>query len=687
MTVSIDNPIRRADEDLLGRARAALGLADQLLALDVSQGLVVGVLGPWGSGKTSFVNLARTRLDDVGVTLLDFNPWMFSGAQQLVESFFVELSSQLRLKPDLAEIGQDLEEYGEAFSGLAWLPLVGPWIDRGRLASKLLAKMLRRGREGVGARRQKLEAALRGLDRPLVVVLDDIDRLTTPEIRDIFKLVRLTANFPNVIYMVAFDRRRVENALAEQGIPGRDYLEKILQIAIDLPKIPDSVLDRQVFNAIDAALAGLDPEAPFSDTAWPDAYIEIIRPLLRNMRDIRRYTAAIRGTAIELQGQIELVDVLALEAVRVFLPDVFEVLSSATEGLTATSSLSYGGHGDPPHLKMQIEGLISAASSQTGVADALVQRLFPAAARHIGGSHYGSEWKKQWLRDRRVAHEDIFRFYLERVVGEGLQAFIDAEAAWALMTDQRGLEQFLRSLDGERLQDVVAALEVYEDDFTETQARPSIITLLNLLPDLPKRQRGMFELDTRMVVLRVVYRLVRAIPGQPAVEAAVRGILAEISTLSAKFDLVSQVGHREGRGHELVTKACAIELERDWRAEVRGASVEQLIVEPELLSVIDRVREESDPSEAPLSIPADPRLTAAMLASAHGQSRSQSVGSRAIRRSPRLAWDVLVKIYGDEQTLSTRLEELKESDVKVDADILSLADKYLSGWRPDHHED
>lgn len=106
MTLPGDNPIDRTEDDLLGRARPAAALADQLLSLDASGGLVIGVLGPWGSGKTSFVNLARRRLDDRGITVLDFNPWMFSGAQQLVESFFIELSSQLRLRPDLTGIRQ-----------------------------------------------------------------------------------------------------------------------------------------------------------------------------------------------------------------------------------------------------------------------------------------------------------------------------------------------------------------------------------------------------------------------------------------------------------------------------------------------------------------------------------------------------------------------------------------------------
>lgn len=129
--VTADNPITKPEDDALGRTKPARSFAEQVLTLDSTEGVVVGVLGPWGSGKTSFVNLARQRLKDAGVTVLEFNPWMFSGADQLVQAFFVELSAQLKLRQDLAEIGKLVEDYGETFSGLAWLPLVGPWIERG----------------------------------------------------------------------------------------------------------------------------------------------------------------------------------------------------------------------------------------------------------------------------------------------------------------------------------------------------------------------------------------------------------------------------------------------------------------------------------------------------------------------------------------------------------------------------
>lgn len=180
---------------------------------------------------------------------------------------------------------------------------------------------------------------------------------------------------------------------------------------------------------MDDALADIDNPGRFDDQVWPDVYMEIISPLIRNMRDVRRYAAAIHGTVRSLDGQIALVDVLALDAARVFLPDIFYRLNTAVEGLTTASPMSYGGSAEPPHIKLQVTSLLEAAGSKSDVAKATIERLFPAGLRHIGGSGYGAEWRNQWIRERRVAHGDILRLYLERVAGERLQAFTEAEQA------------------------------------------------------------------------------------------------------------------------------------------------------------------------------------------------------------------------------------------------------------------
>lgn len=684
--IGADNPIRKPEDDVLGRAKVAQTFAEQVLSLDVTEGIVVGVLGPWGSGKTSFINLARTHMESANVPVLDFNPWMFSGTEQLVESFFVEISAQLKLRPGLAEVSKSLEVYGEMFAGLSWLPLVGPWIERGRSATKILAGMLQQKREGIGSRRTKVEKALTLLDKPLVIVLDDIDRLTTAEIRDIFKLVRLTASFPNVIYIVAFDRTRVEEALAEQNIPGRDYLEKILQLGVDLPTVPPEVLDMQVYRAVDDALSKVDDKGPFDEKAWPDVFVEIIRPLIKNMRDVRRYAAAVHGTVRDLEGQVALVDVLALESIRVFLPDVFHKIYGAVSGLTTTSGLS-SGRQDATHLKEQIDRLLEASGDKVGVIRSLIRRLFPGGQRHLGGSHYGGTWEAQWLRERRVAHVNILRYYLERVVGEGLRSFTDAERAWALMADDQAFDTYLRSIDVERVHDVIASLEVYEDQIAPEHVVPGTVSLLNLLPELPERHLNMFSPDTKLIIGRVVYRLVRSLKEPDAIEAAVLRILPQVTTFSSKFELITIVGHHEGAGHKLVSETAAGRLEKELRLELCAAKTDDLVKEKNLLRILLSAKREACPAEPFREIADAPSLTLALLQSARTEVRSQYMGNRAVHRSARLAWGALRELYGDEATLCARITALMASHPEGSDDLLQLAVKYAGGWRPEDSAD
>ena len=226
-----DNPIENHGDDVLERTGLAGVFARQVLDLDASHGTTVGVFGPWGSGKTSFVNLARKTFERDGALVLDFNPWLFSGAEQLVERFFAELSASMGMTDELKEIADAFRTYGAALNavaGVASALLAVPQI--GAILAKFTEAAVNASQpESVRALRNEIEDALQKRCKPIVVVLDDVDRLSAPAIREVFTQVRLTASFPNLIYIVGCDRLRVEQALGEkgQGLSGRDYLESI----------------------------------------------------------------------------------------------------------------------------------------------------------------------------------------------------------------------------------------------------------------------------------------------------------------------------------------------------------------------------------------------------------------------------------------------------------------------------
>ena len=191
----------------------------------------------------------------------------------------------------------------------------------------------------------------------------------------------------------------------------------------------------------------------------------------------------------------------------------------------------------------------------------------------------------------------------------------------------------------------------------------------------------MFDLSPSFTVTNVTYRLLKSINAPDRVEIAVREILPELKSLSSKLALIDIVGHQKDIGDKLVSEQVASEFEKAWREEVRAASADDLANEHDLLQIFLRTKCAIDSSENPINIDNSPKLTLSLLRAARSETSSQGGGSRAVQRSPRLAWDELVGLYGDEATLKERIESLRVANLDGSDALIELADKYLGGYR------
>ena len=686
MTAIGDNPIREPSEDRLGRAPLAASLAKQILHADASEGLVVGVLGPWGSGKTSFINLVRHNLTAERVPVLNFNPWLFSGSEHLVQTFLSELTAHVRIRLGLDRIGEMLDDYGDHLSAV---PLVGPWPARARLLLRVTGFWQKPKKSQIESTRDKIREALMCQERPIIVILDDLDRLTTGEVRDIFRLVRLTASFPNIVYVLAFDRHQVEEALSQDGMAGRAYLEKIVQLVHDLPETSREVLLDELTDAIDESLTGIDGLEPFDErtqVVWASVLFHVIMPLMRNLRDARRYCVSIRGTVTDIARAICLPDILALEAVRIFLPDAFTQLRDAVDVIT----LPLGSGIDPPasteEARQRVEDIVNSGASQRGVVEALLEHVFPEGGRHRPDMTFFGGVPSDWYQQRRVANTEIFRLYLERSEGKKLGLQRLGDQALAAMGDAEKFQDCLQSLEPETLRHVIAALETHEDHFQPEQVIPGVTVLLNTWPTMAEHRGGFFDLDNRMVVRRVVLRLLRALNSPEDVSSTVDVILPQLETLSAQQLLITIIGHVESAGHRLVSVQDAERFERSFRDRVRDATVDALAREPELLTVTYATKKDASASELELVVSSDPKMTRAMLEASKHEFRTTSADG-PVRYTARLHWDALVEVYNDEGVLRERIGALRAQHPEGLNDLLELAERYLSGWRPSEWPD
>ncbi|MEM9873677.1 MAG: P-loop NTPase fold protein, partial [Myxococcota bacterium] len=112
-TTDPDRPIKSATDDRFRRAPLAGLIATYVIGAPKDVSVVFALTGPWGAGKTSVLNLIETQLDSERVVVVRFNPWLFSGTEQLTVQFVRELATQLGQKGgSLAAVGKKIEAYG-----------------------------------------------------------------------------------------------------------------------------------------------------------------------------------------------------------------------------------------------------------------------------------------------------------------------------------------------------------------------------------------------------------------------------------------------------------------------------------------------------------------------------------------------------------------------------------------------
>jgi len=677
----LDNAITASEEDVLGRAPVAHDFAQSIRELDASHGIVIGVLGAWGHGKSSFINLMIEQFTQPApLTVVTFNPWLFSGTPQLTDVFFRELAAELRLedKSRFGDIAEGLDKYGDILSPIAAIPWFGGWFDRTFKALKTSAFYMRDRKKGTRSLRDKVTDALSALDQPIVVVIDDIDRLTSSEIRDIFKLVRLTASFPNIIYLLAFDRTRVERALTDDGVEGRAYLEKILQLSFDLPAIPHEVLRRQIFERLSLVVDGIE-DVRFTGEWWADVFVEVIEPLIQNLRDVTRLALSARPAVRALGREIETVDLLALEAVRVFRPEVFQQLYTARLALTEPHDFSNRTDTDPRELT--VDRLLEVAGDERELVRNLIRRVFPAAMFYTENTSYGADSVNGWKREHRVAFIGYLDMYFSRTVPNDLLVFQLAEQAYLLMANEDDFGSFLDALPPERREDVITALETYSNEFPEAAVVPGSVALLNRISDIPeRRRRGMLDLITRdIVVIRVVLRLLRRLGEESTRENAVRQIIEGIRSYSSKEVLLRTVGHVEGSGSQLVSAQFAEDLERGWVTSLMAGPPPTQNSEWNLLRAYWTAAEILGEDYVPPRFD-DPAAVRLLLASARSVGRSQPLSSRTVHEEDHLAWSGLIRVTGGEKELHDAVARLRAADGETS--LVALAEKYVGGWRP-----
>jgi len=264
-----DRPLTDRSLDEFGLADVADQIASKIGSLQPAEGLVVGLQSPWGTGKSTFLRFLTEKLSSEPKTLIvRFDPWLIADRNVLLHELFAELGKKLserekrhKDRPDVSDYRQrrEISRLFRRFTTIAESLRRIPASPKITVLSDLLElPVIREFKaiisfilglvvafkpriETLREIRAEIARRLSLLGYKVIVVIDDVDRLEPEEAREVFRLVKAVADFPNTTYIVAFDKGPMHLDSAQDNDVARTYLDKIIQVPIFLP--PPELVD------------------------------------------------------------------------------------------------------------------------------------------------------------------------------------------------------------------------------------------------------------------------------------------------------------------------------------------------------------------------------------------------------------------------------------------------------------
>ena len=422
MNYSTDRAIRYIEEDRLGRASFSKQVGKAIYEYKGKDSLVIGLFGKWGTGKTSVANMALQTVEELSKNdekppvIIRFAPWNYSDKDNLICQFLATLKTHIDTGENeelKKKVGKALSDYSGIFDFASLIPIVG-----GPIAT-LLKGVAKAGGEELSKPKDlystkiKLEDALLEVNQKIIILIDDIDRLTNSQIRDIFQLVKQVGDLPNITYMLAMDRDVVKRALSEvHNYDGNEYLEKIIQIPFEIPELRKSKLHDIFFARLNEIIKDISNEVTWDQRYFNKVFNNCIDPYIITLRDVNRVLNTFQFRFSMLHEETSLEDMLGITTLEVMIPELYKWIAENKDSVCG--GLMYGlltVRKKPEENKKKYEAEFKNVGLDPNQSIMTVAAMFPVFARDVNAHFYEYSDETNIRMQMRAAQSERFELY------------------------------------------------------------------------------------------------------------------------------------------------------------------------------------------------------------------------------------------------------------------------------------
>ena len=565
--IESDCPLKEPDSDKLNRkdfceslARTLAHQSDEEKA-EGKESLVIGINGSWGSGKTTIKNFTKYYLQNTSgkektqapkpYIEVDFNPWEWSRKDQLLQGFIESLSDGLNGNKKKKKIRKKLLALLSAFEGvvkkgLTWLEttliaIVSGSIGGGGITTiflytgtikeyfvtpdgtwKLLSIAVvgaiivillllfciryqkNKAPESLASLRSDVEKDLIAEKKPIIIFIDDIDRLTQQEICILFQWLKTNLRLKNLTFVLFYQRDIVVHALDQNtGGKGNDYIRKIIQAEIDIPQVPKQALIEILDEKIKEVLHK-NPDSTLQRTKDFERYQSLlekgISTYIQNLRDVKRFLSSFQFY-FQLHFhkgylEVDFIDLIAIETLRVFENRLYQHIRNSQNFRCFLNPLTrkLGFKEDPQKICNELqEELLSKRSDDANkqALKAFLAKLFP----FLNNPKYDGSSENHPIR---IFQKDAFSRYFEfRVSPEQCYQY-EINSFIHHLSDLEKTKDCLQAIDkSNRTESLLDNLTNRLKDIPINNIEHLLIGLFDLVENYPETSRDLINFSSR----------------------------------------------------------------------------------------------------------------------------------------------------------------------------------------------
>ena len=286
----------------------------------------------YGQGKTSFLMMLEEEIkEEIPVVYIKFEPWLCDTELGIIQEFFSTFREC---------VGKYLPKIDNTVKEYIFLLLSSIGYSNSGFSFNL-ENVVKKNNRTLKETHDKIRDELQKIDRPVIISIDDVDRLQSKELMMVLKIIRDTADFPNVFYIVAADNIHLKKMLNIQHIDDAEtYLEKFFNLEFQLP-----ANENLAFNELVKILREKFMVLQIQDTEnclQKIINVPHIKDVFPNMRDVYRFLNAY-FLAIDSMRDVKDIDIFDLFLLTVIqLQDMEYYVQLRDNSLNILNVMRYG---------------------------------------------------------------------------------------------------------------------------------------------------------------------------------------------------------------------------------------------------------------------------------------------------------------------------------------------------------